>query len=75
MQMNTNQEFLRVPGKWLAACGHGSDDRVFPVISVERGMLQGRPITFAKVDRDGWPWVVHVEVRGAQFVPNSELRP
>jgi hypothetical protein len=27
------------------------------------------------VDRDGWPWVVHVEVRGAQFVPNSELRP
>lgn len=61
--------YLKVPGEWLKACGHGSQDRVFRVLRVDRGSLFGRQVTFATVDRDGKPWVIHVEVRGAEFVP------
>jgi len=63
-----NESYLMVPGKWLDVCGHGSEDRVFPVIRVERGYLCGNPATFVIVNRDGTAWVVHKEWRNARFV-------
>lgn len=70
IRVNTHT-YLKVPGSWLEACGQGREDRIFPVTNVERGIIGNRPLTFATVNRDGSPWVVHVEQRDAQLV---ELR-
>ncbi len=64
---------LKVPGKWLEACGHGNVDRVFSVLQIEEGKVNGNPVTFAQVDRDGTPWMVHVEMRGAEFVSAPDI--
>ena len=64
----TGREFLRVPGKWLDACGHGINDRVFPVISV---LSHSDWLTFATVNHEGRTWVVHVPCRNATFVSTA----
>lgn len=64
-----NRTHLKVPGKWLEACGHGSTTRILPVVNVDEGYLFGRPATFVTVMRDGKSWIVHLEVRGAEFCP------
>jgi hypothetical protein len=60
--------FLRVPGKWLAACGYGDADRVLPVLKVD---VRSDWWTFATVDASSIGglsrWVVHVPCRGATF--------
>jgi hypothetical protein len=64
------RKYLRVPGKWLAKCGKGDADRVFPVIRVD---ARSDWWTFARVDCDGYEWTVHVPCRGATFQDAPEL--
>lgn len=65
--MNKKQ-LLKVPGKWLAACGLGTEDKTFPVLDIETKTLFGHQATFVKVNRDGSPWTVHMEARGAELI-------
>jgi hypothetical protein len=61
--------FLKVPGKWLNACGMGDKDRVFRVLEVVETRI-GHMVT---VEREGRrPWIVHLEARGAEFVQSGE---
>ena len=66
--------FLRVPGEWLARCGYGNADRVFPVLKVD---ARSDWWTFATVDASsvgGMPrWVIHVPCRGATFQSSPDL--
>jgi hypothetical protein len=64
----SEKTYLRVPGQWLEACGHGTEDRVFPIIKIDQGIYGGRTLTFVTVNRDGAPWVVHKETRKAEYV-------
>lgn len=71
----STETHLLVPGAWLAACGLGTEDRVFPVLCVERGFIGRHPATFVTVERDGYPWTVHMEWRNARFVPAPSASP
>lgn len=70
-----NESYLKVPGKWLEACGLGSEDRIFPVVQIDRSVFpNGRPATFVTVYRGTRDWVIHKEWRKAEFVPADKYR-
>ena len=66
-------KFLKVPGKWLSACGKGNQDRIFEVLSVQNFTARdGSPLTVVQVDDDGHNWTVIAELRNAQFVESAD---
>jgi len=60
-------KYLLVPGQWLAACGHGDQDRTFRVRHIERKRPDGSR-DFVTVDRDGHTWVIDKAIRGATYL-------